>query len=115
MSSATRGSRLLPHFLRDPRPSFPLPMTPELTELFTFLRFPSVSTDSSHNEDTRACAEWLLAKLQKIGLSATLYETARHPVVVAKNKHIAGRRTVLMYGHYDVQPDAPVNEWKTPP
>jgi acetylornithine deacetylase/succinyl-diaminopimelate desuccinylase-like protein len=90
-------------------------MTPELTELFDFLRFPSVSTDSAHNEDTRACAEWLLAKLQKIGLSATLHETARHPVIVATNKHIAGRRTVLMYGHYDVQPDAPVNEWKTPP
>jgi acetylornithine deacetylase/succinyl-diaminopimelate desuccinylase-like protein len=90
-------------------------MTPELDELFTFLRFPSVSTDSSHNEDTRACAEWLLAKLQKIGLSATLHETARHPVVVATNKHIPGRRTVLLYGHYDVQPDAPVNEWKSPP
>jgi acetylornithine deacetylase/succinyl-diaminopimelate desuccinylase-like protein len=90
-------------------------MTPELTELFHFLRFPSVSTDSSHNEDTRACAEWLLAKLQKIGLSATLHETARHPVIVATNKHVAGRRTVLLYGHYDVQPDAPVNEWKSPP
>jgi acetylornithine deacetylase/succinyl-diaminopimelate desuccinylase-like protein len=90
-------------------------MTPELNELFTFLRFPSVSTDSAHNADTRACAEWLLAKLQGIGLSPTLHETARHPVIVATNKHVSGRRTVLLYGHYDVQPDAPVNEWKSPP
>jgi acetylornithine deacetylase/succinyl-diaminopimelate desuccinylase-like protein len=90
-------------------------MTPELSDLFTFLRFPSVSTDSAHNADTRTCAEWLLAKLQRIGLTATLHETARHPVIVAKNKHIPGRRTVLLYGHYDVQPDAPVNEWKSPP
>lgn len=90
-------------------------MTPELNDLFTFLRFPSVSTDSSHDADTRACAEWLLAKLQRIGLNAELHETARHPVIVAKNRHIPGRRTVLLYGHYDVQPDAPVNEWKTPP
>jgi acetylornithine deacetylase/succinyl-diaminopimelate desuccinylase-like protein len=90
-------------------------MTPELSDLFTLLRFASVSTDSAHNADTRTCAEWLLAKLQRIGLTATLHETARHPVIVAKNKHIAGRRTVLLYGHYDVQPDAPVNEWKSPP
>lgn len=90
-------------------------MTPELQDLFTLLRFPSVSTDSSHNADTRACAEWLLAKLERIGLSATLHETPKHPVIVAKNQHLEGRRTVLLYGHYDVQPDAPVNEWKSPP
>ena len=90
-------------------------MTPQLQDLFTLLRFPSVSTDSLHNADTRNCAEWLLAKLQGMGLTATLYETARHPVVIAQNKHVAGRRTVLLYGHYDVQPDAPVGEWKSPP
>lgn len=90
-------------------------MTPQLQDLFTLLRFPSVSTDSSHNADTRNCAEWLLAKLQGMGLTATLYETARHPVVIAQNKHVPGRRTVLLYGHYDVQPDAPVGEWKSPP
>lgn len=90
-------------------------MSPELADLFTLLRFPSVSTDSSHNKDTRACAEWLAAKLSGIGLSAALNETARHPVVIATNPHRAGRRTVLLYGHYDVQPDAPVGEWKSPP
>lgn len=90
-------------------------MTPELEDLFTLLRFPSVSTDSSHNADTRACADWLVGKLRRIGLQVTLHETPRHPVIIAKNTHTTGRRTVLLYGHYDVQPDAPVNEWKTPP
>ncbi len=90
-------------------------MTPELSDLFTLLRFPSVSTDSAHNADTHACADWLMGKLQRIGLQPVLHETARHPVIVATNKHVAGRRTVLLYGHYDVQPDAPVAEWKSPP
>lgn len=90
-------------------------MSPELNDLFTLLRFPSVSTDSSRNADTRACANWLVQKLTIMGLSTALHETPRHPVVIAKNKHVAGRRTVLLYGHYDVQPDAPVNEWRTPP
>ncbi|MFZ4763884.1 MAG: dipeptidase [Roseimicrobium sp.] len=90
-------------------------MTPQLDDLFSFLRFASVSTDSSRNGDTRACAEWLTAKLRQIGLQAELHETPRHPVIVAKNGHLPGRRTVLLYGHYDVQPDAPIQEWRTPP
>ena len=89
--------------------------SPELNDLFTLLRFPSVSTDSRHNADTRAAADWLLNKLNTIGLTATLHETPGHPVVIAKNKHVAGRRTVLLYGHYDVQPAEPLAEWKTPP
>eukprot|EP01031_Cornospumella_fuschlensis_P017034 gene17034-20837_t len=79
-----------------------------LEDLLTCLRFPSVSTDSTHNADVRACAEWLLAKLQGMGLTAALHETPGHPVILAKNKHIAGRRTVLLYGHYDVQPVEPL-------
>ncbi len=90
-------------------------MTPELHDLFTLLRFPSVSTDSTHNADTRACANWLVAKLTSLGLATTLHETPRHPIVIAKNRHVPGRRTVLLYGHYDVQPEAPVAEWRTPP
>lgn len=87
---------------------------PGLDDLLTCLRFPSVSTDSTHRGDVRACAEWLLAKVKGMGLTATLHETPGHPVLVAKNKHIAGRRTVLLYGHYDVQPAEPLHEWKTP-
>lgn len=86
-----------------------------LEDLLTCLRFASVSTDSKHRPDVRACAEWLMGKLTGMGLSAQLHETPGHPIIVAKNKHIAGRRTVLLYGHYDVQPVEPVNEWLSPP
>lgn len=86
-----------------------------LDDLLTCLRFPSVSTDSKHNGDTRACAEWLVAKLTAMGLTVGLHETPGQPVVVAKNKHIPGRKTVLLYGHYDVQPAEPFAEWKSPP
>ncbi|MBE7493498.1 MAG: dipeptidase [Verrucomicrobiaceae bacterium] len=87
---------------------------PGLDDLLTCLRFPSVSTDSTRRDDVRACAQWLQAKLSGLGLAADLRETAGHPVLLAKNKHIPGRRTVLLYGHYDVQPAEPLNEWKSP-
>ncbi len=89
--------------------------TPDLDDLFTMLRFASVSTDSRRNADTRAAGEWLTQKLNSIGLSAAMHDTPGHPVVLAKNKHLAGRRTVLLYGHYDVQPAEPLGEWRTPP
>lgn len=88
---------------------------PALDDLLTCLRFPSISTDSKYAADTRACAEWLVAKLKGMGLTTSLYETPGHPVVVAKNQHVAGRRTVLLYGHYDVQPVEPLAEWLSPP
>ncbi|MEI6536102.1 MAG: dipeptidase, partial [Verrucomicrobiaceae bacterium] len=88
---------------------------PDLADLFTMLRFASVSTDSRRNADTRAAGDWLTQKLNGIGLSAALHETPGHPVVLARNKHVPGRRTVLLYGHYDVQPAEPLGEWRTPP
>ncbi len=91
------------------------PVTPELEDLFSFLRFASISTDSAHAGEVRSCAEWLLKKLNGMGLEASLHETARHPIVVAKNQHVEGRRTVLIYGHYDVQPVDPLNLWNTSP
>ncbi len=90
-------------------------MTPELDDLFSFLRFPSISTDSRHSDDVRACAGWLLAKLSAIGLSAELHETPKHPIVVARNAHVPGHRTVLIYGHYDVQPVDPLDLWNSDP
>ena len=90
-------------------------LTPELEDLFSFLRFPSVSTDSNHAGDVRACAEWLIAKLTGMGLATELHETPKHPVVVARNPHHAGRRTVLIYGHYDVQPVDPLALWTSDP
>ena len=90
-------------------------MTSELEQLFDFLRFPSISTDSRHNGDVRDCAEWLVGKAGSLGLTAELHETPGHPVVVAKNQHQAGRRTVLIYGHYDVQPVDPLELWTSNP
>lgn len=92
-----------------------LPVTNELKDLFSFLRFASVSTDSKYAADVRACGEWLIQKLQGMGLTAELHETPRHPIVLAKNEHVEGRKTVLIYGHYDVQPVDPLSLWKTGP
>lgn len=87
----------------------------DLQTLFSFLRFPSVSTDSRHKNDVRACAGWLADLLDSRGLSAVIHETPGHPVIVAKNPHRADRRTVMIYGHYDVQPADPFHLWTTPP
>ncbi len=87
---------------------------PGLDDLLTLLRFPSVSTDPARHLDVRACADWLLARLSSMGLEAQLHETPGHPVLVARNRHQPGRRTVLLYGHYDVQPAEPLNEWRSP-
>lgn len=84
-------------------------------ELFAFLRFASISTDADFKQPTRECAEWLTAELTAAGLTAELHPTPGHPVVVARNKHIAGRKTVMIYGHYDVQPVDPVELWTSPP
>ena len=86
-----------------------------LDDLFTFIRFPSISTEPAHADDVARCAEWLGQKLAAIGLAAEVHPTGGHPIVVARNEHVAGRRTVMIYGHYDVQPVDPVREWTTPP
>ena len=86
-----------------------------LDDLFTFIRFPSVSTLPERREDVAACANWLKAKLNSVGLKAEVHPTPGHPIVLARNTHVAGRRTVMIYGHYDVQPVDPVNEWSSPP
>src|SRR5688572_4790068 len=90
-------------------------MSPELKALFDFIRFPSVSTDPERAKDVRACSDWLMKTLKDIGLGVERYETGGHPVVVAKNVHKEGKRNVLIYGHYDVQPDDPVDLWTSPP
>ena len=87
----------------------------QLDDLFDFLRFPSVSTASEHAEDVKACGEFLVKKLTSMGLAVELHQTPKHPVVVARNEHQEGRKTVLVYGHYDVQPVDPVELWDSPP
>ncbi len=84
-------------------------------EFFQFLRFRSISTQAKHDADTRACAAWLRDKLESIGLESFLKETGGHPVVFARTPRDPGKRTVLIYGHYDVQPPDPLDEWKSDP
>jgi acetylornithine deacetylase/succinyl-diaminopimelate desuccinylase-like protein len=90
-------------------------VTADLESLFSFLRFASISTDSRHAGDVRDCANWLTSRLTAMGLDAALHETPGHPVVVARNTHVPGRRTVLIYGHYDVQPVDPLDLWTSKP
>jgi acetylornithine deacetylase/succinyl-diaminopimelate desuccinylase-like protein len=90
-------------------------MTPELQDLFAFLSFPSVSTDSNHKSDVRGCANWIVGKLSAAGLNTQLHETPGNPIVVARNAHKPNRKTVLIYGHYDVQPVDPLHLWDSPP
>ncbi len=87
----------------------------QLDQFFDYLRFPSISTDSKHNSDVNACADSLVEKFTKMGLSVEKHPTPGHPVVVAKSERKPDRPTVLIYGHYDVQPVDPLNEWDTPP
>src|SRR6266571_582800 len=84
-------------------------------ELFDLLRIPSVSAKSDHNADTKRAAEWVKASLDKIGVPAKIYPTAGHPVVVGEWRKAQGAPTVLIYGHYDVQPAEPLELWESPP
>ncbi|GAB4040785.1 dipeptidase [Spirosoma jeollabukense] len=87
-----------------------------LDELLELLRIPSVSADSTFKGDVRRAAEFVRDKLTAAGLdNATLYETPGHPVVYAEKFVDAARPTVLVYGHYDVQPADPYELWHTPP
>src|SRR3989475_11512658 len=86
-----------------------------LEEFYSFLRFPSVSTDDQYKEKLKQCADWLVKKLTSIGLETQLVPTKGHPIVWARNKHQSGRRTVLIYGHYDVQPRHSLELWDSPP
>jgi len=86
-----------------------------ISDLLDFLRFPSISTQSDHSGDMIACAEWLKDKLMMIGLKAEVLPTGGHPAVVARTPRDAAKPTVLIYGHYDVQPPDPLDEWETPP
>jgi len=90
-------------------------MSDLLHDLLTVLSFESISTDPKYAGEVRKNADWLLEKLNSIGLKATLYETPKHPIVIAQNEHIEGRPNVMLYGHYDVQPVDPLELWNTPP
>lgn len=91
-------------------------------ELKALLRIPSVSTDPARVGDARRAAEFCAAELKRIGMegvrlieTTTPERTSGHPLVYAEWLHAAGKPTVLCYGHYDVQPAEPLDEWKSPP
>jgi acetylornithine deacetylase/succinyl-diaminopimelate desuccinylase-like protein len=87
-----------------------------LDELKSLLRISSVSTLPEHAGDCRSAAELLVADLAKIGMeNVRLIETAGHPLVYADWLHAPGKPTALAYGHYDVQPPDPLDEWLSPP
>ncbi len=87
-----------------------------LKDYLTFLSFPSISTDAAFKQETRKAAEWLSAYLRQSGLSVELWETSGHPVLFASHlKAGQGRPTVLIYGHYDVQPVDPLHLWHSDP
>jgi len=85
-----------------------------LGELLEFLRFPSISAQPSHNQDVKNCALWLRDHLSSIGLDAEIIDTAGHPVVSAKSPP-GPTRKLIIYGHYDVQPVDPLDQWLSEP
>ncbi len=87
-----------------------------LEGLKAFLRIPSISTLSEHKPDIRRAAEFALNELRNAGMtSAELIEGEGNPLVYAEWLGAPGKPTVLFYGHYDVQPPDPLDEWKSPP
>ncbi len=84
-------------------------------DLIEFLRIPSVSTDPAHKKDVSSCAKFLKDVFDDIGLHCRIHKTSGHPVVEAWSPTQKDAPTVLIYGHYDVQPPDPLGEWLSPP
>ena len=87
-----------------------------LSELVEFLEIPSVSAKSEHRADVARAAGWLAERMLEAGLqTAEALPTAGHPVVIGEWRGAPGAPTLLVYGHYDVQPPEPLDEWISPP
>lgn len=85
-------------------------------ELDEFLRIPSVSARSEHKADMARCAEWLAVSIRSLGMKATVHTTPGHPIVLGEWRQGGDKApTVLVYGHYDVQPVEPLELWTSPP
>src|SRR5690606_16041728 len=111
---------------RDPRRPLPRAMTTiddyleasqnaHLDSPCELLRIPSVSTDPAHAEDVARAAEWVADDLRAMSFATEVIPTAGHPIVYAEWLGAPGKPTVLIYGHYDVQPPDPVELWRNPP
>ena len=84
-----------------------------LDELKVFLRMPSISAREDERGGFRTCAEWVAKRLEEAGAEARIMETEGHPVVYAEVGD--GAKTLLSYGHYDVQPPEPLGLWESEP
>jgi len=86
-------------------------------ELLEFLAIPSVSSLPTHDADTRRACEWTAERLRRMGMAVEVADVAggRHPVISAEWLGRPGKPTLAIYGHYDVQPPDPLEEWLTPP
>jgi acetylornithine deacetylase/succinyl-diaminopimelate desuccinylase-like protein len=86
-----------------------------LEELKEYLRIPSVSTDPEHQQEVLRCSDFLVERLRSAGVEAERIEGDGNPLVYAESARVEGKPTILFYGHYDVQPADPVEEWDSPP
>lgn len=87
-----------------------------LNELFNLLRIPSISADSAYAADVQRCAEYTAMRLKEAGAdNVTLEQTAGNPIVYGDKIIDPNKPTILVYGHYDVQPSVPDELWNTPP
>jgi len=86
-----------------------------LDDLSDWLRIPSVSSDSRRTAEVRQACDWVADKLRGAGLDVDVLPTERHPMVIAQTPPVAGAPVVLVYGHYDVQPAEPVEDWISGP
>jgi acetylornithine deacetylase/succinyl-diaminopimelate desuccinylase-like protein len=84
-------------------------------ELTEFLSIPSVSTLGENEPDISKAAQWVFDRITACGFSAKIYSGERHPVVLGRSPQVPGAPVLLIYGHYDVQPPDPLDEWQTPP
>jgi len=85
------------------------------SDLFELLKIPSVSADSRHDSDTARAADWVADQFTRIGFETEQFQTEGHPIVLARSSPIENAPTTMVYGHYDVQPPDPLDEWISPP
>lgn len=84
-------------------------------DLCELLRIPSVSTDSRHKADVGDASEWVADQFRRLKFQTEIIKTSGHPIVYAESAPCPGKPVALVYGHYDVQPPDPLDEWITPP
>jgi len=84
-------------------------------DLFELLRIPSISADSQYKEDTARAADWVAKQFDRLNFQTERIETSGHPIIFSQSPMVEGAPTALVYGHYDVQPPDPLDEWISPP